>query len=119
MSEQFPSKNYQDVTEDISKAIMAMGRDMPEVLKGFRQMSEAANKDGALDKKTKELIAMAVAVTARCQGCLGYHAKALVNLDVTDQEFIEMLGVAIYMGGGPSLMTAAEAYMAFQEFKGR
>jgi AhpD family alkylhydroperoxidase len=117
MSEQY-HKSYTQVTNDISKAIIEMGKEVPEVLKGFRQMSDAAaNKDGALDKKTKELIAMAIAITARCQGCLGFHAKALVNLEVTDQEFMEMLGVAVYMGGGPSLMTAAEALMAYEEFK--
>lgn len=116
MSE-YNSKNYNEVTNDISKAIIAMGKEIPDVLKGFRQMSDAATKEGALDEKTKELIAMSIAVAARCQGCLGFHAKALVKLGATDQEFIEMLGIAVYMGGGPSLMTAAEALMAFEEFK--
>lgn len=111
------NKNYTEVTSDISKAIAEMGKEVPDVLKGFYQMENAASKEGALDEKTKELIAMGIAVAARCQGCLGFHSKALAKLGTTDQEFMEMLGVAVYMGGGPSLMTAAEAVMAFEEFK--
>mgnify|MGYP000949329364 CR=1 FL=1 len=73
---------------------------------------------GALDEKTKELIAMAIGVASRCDGCLGFHAKALVRLGATPQEFREMLGVAVYMGGGPSLMYAANAQAAYDEFMG-
>jgi len=111
------SGNYTQLTNDISKGVMAMGKDIPEVIKGFQQMSAGAGKEGALDEKTKELIAMAIGINARCQGCLGFHAKKLVALGTTDQEFMEMLGIAVYMGGGPSLMTSAEALMAFEEFK--
>ena len=71
---------------------------------------------GVLDEKTKELIAMAIGVASRCDGCLGFHAKALVRLGATPDEFREMLGVAVYMGGGPSLMYAANALAAFEEF---
>ena len=71
---------------------------------------------GALDEKTKELIAMAIGVANRCDACLGFHAKALVRLGATPEEFREMLGVAVYMGGGPSLMYAANAMAAYEEF---
>jgi alkylhydroperoxidase/carboxymuconolactone decarboxylase family protein YurZ len=49
-------------------------------------------------------------------GCIGFHVQALIKLGVTREEFLEMLGMAIYMGGGPSLMYAAEALGAFEEF---
>jgi len=62
---------------------------------------------------------MAIGVAARCDGCLGFHAKALVRLGATPEEFQEMLGVAIYMGGGPSLMYAAHALEAFEEFSAK
>jgi AhpD family alkylhydroperoxidase len=80
-------------------------------------MTQAAMKDGAVSKKTKEFIALALGVAARCDGCLGYHAEALVKLGATRQEVAEVLGVAIQMGGGPSLMYAADAYTAFLQFE--
>ncbi|MPN47485.1 hypothetical protein SDC9_195087 [bioreactor metagenome] len=52
----------------------------------------------------------------RCDGCIGFHTKALVRLRATQAELDEMLGVAVYMGGGPSLMYAANAVAAFKEF---
>ena len=82
-------------------------------------MARAAMAAGALDEKTKELIAMAIGVAARCDGCLGFHAKALVRLGATPEEFQEMLGIAVYMGGGPSLMYAAHALEAFEEFSAK
>jgi AhpD family alkylhydroperoxidase len=110
------ANNYQQVTRDISAALAEIRKEVPDVLKGFNGMAQAASREGVLSHKNKELIAMAIAITARCEGCLGYHAQTLVKLGVTRQEFMEMLGVAVYMGGGPSLMTAAEALMAFEEF---
>ena len=113
------SQSYQQVTQEIGAALEEIRKEIPPVLNGFYTMSRAANKDGVLSHKTKELIAMAIAITARCEGCLGFHAQSLAKLDVSREEFMEMLGVAIYMGGGPSLMTAAEALMAFDEFSGQ
>ena len=78
--------------------------------------SQAALADGALDKKTKELIALAVGVAARCDGCIGFHTKALARLGASTEEVHEALGVAIYMGGGPVAMYAANAVAAFNEF---
>lgn len=78
----------------------------------------AATKTGTLDKKTKELIAMALSVGARCDPCVGFHAEALVKLGCTRAEFEEMLGLCVYMGGGPSLMYAAKALQAYEEFGG-
>jgi AhpD family alkylhydroperoxidase len=73
--------------------------------------------EGALEKKTKELIAMALGVAARCDGCLGFHAEALVKLGCTRKELAETLAVAVQMGGGPSLMYAADAMTAFLQFE--
>ena len=67
-------------------------------------------------KKTKELIALALGVAAHCDGCLGFHTRTLVKLGATREEIAETLGMAIYMGGGPSLMYAADAMRAFDQF---
>jgi AhpD family alkylhydroperoxidase len=110
------SDKFSKVTKDISTQLAKMRKEMPEVMAGFTALSQAAYKDGALDKKTKELIAMALAVAKQCPGCIGFHSQTLVKLNTSREEFLEMLGMAVYMGGGPSLMYAAEALEAFEEF---
>jgi AhpD family alkylhydroperoxidase len=80
-------------------------------------LAAAATRDGALDKKTKELIALALGVAAHCDGCIGFHAEALVKLGATRQEVEEALGMAVYMGGGPALMYAADAIAAYEHFQ--
>jgi AhpD family alkylhydroperoxidase len=110
------SDKYSHITKDISVQLGKLRKEMPEVMAGFSALSQAATKDGALNKKTKELISMALAVAKQCPGCIGFHSQALIKLDATREELIETLGMAVYMGGGPSLMYAAEALEAFEEF---
>jgi AhpD family alkylhydroperoxidase len=100
----------------ISANLAPFRKTQADTMQGFSAMAKGAMAGGAIDAKTKELIAMVIGVAARCDGCLGFHAKALVQLGATAQEFEEMLGVAVYMGGGPSLMYAANALAAFREF---
>lgn len=109
------AKVYKEITKDISKSLAKLRAEAPDLMKGFGDMATAATKDGALDKKTKELIALALGVAARCDGCIGFHTQALSKLGASEQEVIETLGMAVYMGGGPSLMYAAEAVSAFAE----
>lgn len=109
---------YPGITAGVSANLARLRADAPEVPRAFGALGQAAMKDGALDRKTKELIAMALSVAARCDPCLGYHAQALVKLGATRAEFEEMLGVCVYMGGGPSLMYAAHALQAYEEFGG-
>jgi len=79
-------------------------------------MSKAALTPGALSSLEKELIALAIGVASRCDACIGFHVKALIRLGVSREQFMETLGVCTYMGGGPTLMYAAEAVRAFDEF---
>ena len=72
-----------------------------------------------MSAKHKELIALAIGVAARCDGCIGFHTQALIKLGVNKAELAEMLGVAVMMGGGPSLMYAGEAMRAYEEFGGQ
>jgi AhpD family alkylhydroperoxidase len=112
------AKSYTDIIADTSSNIAKLRKGIPETMQGFYALSGAAGKAGALDEKTKELIAMALSVAARCDPCVGYHAKALVKLGATRAEVEEMLGMCVYMGGGPSLMYAAAAIAAYEEFGG-
>jgi AhpD family alkylhydroperoxidase len=101
---------FLDDTDAELKALRAL---TPDTAKGFGELARAAKADGALDAKTKELIALAIGIAVKCDGCLGYHARALVRLGATRQEIAEMAAVSVYMGGGPSLMYAARALAAF------
>ena len=109
-------KHYPDITKDISASLKVLRKEIPDTLQGFSTLAQAAKKDGALDMKTKEFIAMALGVAARCDGCIGFHAEELVKLGATKAELSEVLGMAVYMGGGPSLMYAADAIKAFDQF---
>jgi AhpD family alkylhydroperoxidase len=113
----FMKKNYIDITKRISGDLRKLRQDIPDTMKAFSALAQAAGRDGALDKKTKELIALAIAIATRCDGCIGFHTEALVRLGATRQEVEETLGMTIYMGGGPSLMYAADAISAFEEFQ--
>lgn len=110
--------SYRDLISTTSATLVRLRADTPDTMRGFSALAQAAGRDGALDRKAKELIAMALSVAARCDPCLGYHAKALVELGCTRAEFEEMLGMCVYMGGGPSLMYAANALRAYEEFGG-
>lgn len=107
---------YRELTHTVSARLAGLRTSTPEVMKSFAELGRAATSNGALDRKTKELIALALSVAARCDPCIGFHAQTLVKLGATRQEIDETLGVATYMGGGPSLMYAASAIAAFDEF---
>jgi AhpD family alkylhydroperoxidase len=110
-----PTNKYRELTQSISAGLAPLRSSTPDVMKSFSELGRAATADGALDAKTKELIALALSVAARCDPCIGFHAKALARLGATRQEVDETLGVTTYMGGGPSLMYAANAVAAFDE----
>lgn len=107
--------SYRDLTRTVSQNMASLRTSTPGVMKAFGELGRAATAPGALDPKTKELIALALGVAARCDACIGFHTQALVKLGGTRQEVDETLGVTTYMGGGPSLMYAANAVAAFDE----
>lgn len=109
-------KSYKEITQNLNTYLGKMRKEIPDVMSGFSAMAQAALKDGALDKKTKEMIALAVGIATQCDGCIGFHIKALVSLGITREELLELLGMLTYMGGGPKLMYAADALRAFEEF---
>jgi AhpD family alkylhydroperoxidase len=108
--------NFRELTQTVSAGLATLRSTTPEVMKGFNELGRAATANGVLDRKTKELIALALSVAARCDPCIGFHMQTLVKLGVSRQEIDETLGVCTYMGGGPSLMYAVSAIAAFDEF---
>lgn len=109
-------KDYPQITRDISANLKNLRRDIPDTMQAFSALAQAATKPGALDRKTKELIALAIGVATRCDGCIGFHSEALVRAGASKAEVEEVLGMAVYMGGGPSLMYAADALGAFDQY---
>lgn len=110
------TKDYKAIIGDISAYSAELRKLIPETMQGFSAMAKGATQSAALNEQTKELLALALGVAARCDGCLGYHTKALARLGAKREEVAEALGMAIYMGGGPSLMYAADALRAFDQF---
>lgn len=110
------SKNYVEMAQDLTKMIGKFAKKQSATMTGFQSLMKSATADGALNPKTKELIALGIAIAARCDGCIAFHTQKLVKLAVTQEEFMETLSMAVYMGGGPSLMYAAAAIEAFEQF---
>lgn len=111
-----PKRHFHDMTQEVTHNLAYMRSELPDVMKGFHDLGRAATHAGALDAKTKELIAVVLGVAAHCDPCIGFHVKAYVRHGGTKRELAEALGMAVYMGGGPSLMYAANALAAMDEF---
>jgi len=109
-------KDWPKMATELSGAIRQVRLGAPEVTKAFSEMARAATSDGVLDTKTKELIALAISVAIRCDGCVAFHSQAAVKAGATREEVMETMGMALYMGAGPSLMYAAQAVEAFDQF---
>lgn len=109
MSEQ----NWLAFIDQTNERMARLRKAMPAVSKAFGALAGEAIAAGALEPKTKELIALAVGITARCDGCLAFHAKAAARYGASREEVIDTIGVAVYMGGGPSMIYGAEALDAF------
>lgn len=110
-------KDWPEMADELNPLIGALRKAQPEVMKGFSQMAQAALKTEALDTKTKELIALAISVAVRCDACVTFHAKAAVREGASDQEVAETMGMAIYMGAGPSVMYAAQTLEALGQWR--
>ena len=89
---------------------------IPQVYAGYRELHDAAFAAGALDTRTKELIAVAIAVSKECDGCIAAHTHAAVLHGATPAEAAEAIGVTFVMNGGPATIYGARAFAAFQEF---
>ena len=108
-----------EVQVELREPARALRRAIPEVYDGYRQLHAAAYAAGALDEKTKELIALAIAVSKECDGCIASHARGAVRTGAAESEVAEALGVTIAMTGGPGTVYGPRAFAAYQEFAER
>jgi AhpD family alkylhydroperoxidase len=109
--------DWQDYMKQLSPQLRELRLGTPDVMKGFSAMAQSALKTNALDTKTKELIALAIGVATRCDDCIAFHTKAALEQGASREEVMETLGLAIYMGAGPSVMYAAHAVEAYDQIK--
>jgi AhpD family alkylhydroperoxidase len=109
--------SYPEQTKHIKKYTSQIRTALPEVMKAFYSLSKNASTSGALDAKTKELIALAIGVATHCNNCIAFHTQAALKAGASRDEIMETLGVNIYMGGGPSLMYAAHVVETIEQFE--
>ena len=109
-------EDWNQLTSDLTGGLRRLRADAPEVMKAFSSLAKAGLAGGGLDTKTKELIALAISVAVRCDDCIAFHAQSAAKAGATRQEMTEALGMAIYMGAGPSVMYASHALAAFDQF---
>ena len=110
------NKDWPALAAGLSAPLRELRGGTPDVMKGFSALARAALEGKALDVKTKELVALAISVATRCDACIAFHAEAAVRQGATRDEVMETMGMAIYMGAGPSVMYAAQALEAYDQY---
>jgi AhpD family alkylhydroperoxidase len=109
-------KDWPRLAAEFSQPLRELRNGTPDTMRSFSTLARAALEAKALDTKTKELLALGIAVAVRCDACIAFHAEAAVKQGASREELMETMGMAIYMGAGPSVMYAAQAVEAFDQF---
>ena len=110
-------RDWPQTVAELTSQLRDLRGGAPEVMKAFANIAQAALAPKALDGKTKELIALGIAVAIRCDDCIAFHVKAALQQGASREEVTDALGMAIYMGAGPSVMYATHAMDAFAQFE--
>ncbi len=106
---------YRDKLTNINSQISKLSDAQPKALRGFFTLRNASAERGELSQKTKELIALAIAVADQCDGCIAFHVDDAMRVGATRAEIEETVTVAVAMGGGPALVYATHAMDAYDE----
>ncbi len=111
MSEDYPAlhKHLQQLSAELAKELRSP-------MSAFAQLNGAATAPGALDARTKQLMALGISIATRCEGCIAYHVHDAIRAGATREEIMETMGLAILMGGGPAVVYASKALEAFDQF---
>jgi len=108
--------HHHEVLSEIRESFAQLRQLIPDVSTGYANLHRAAMQDGALSAKNKELIALAIAVSKECDGCIASHAQGAARRRATEAEVAEAIGVAIHLNGGPGTVWGPRALTAFREF---
>ena len=106
----------QKSVDDVTEMMGELSKHQPETMRHFKAFMGQVLKEGVLDTKTKELIAVGTGITARCKYCIAIHVKKALEAGATKAEILEAATVAILMGGGPALTYIVEVKKALDEF---
>ena len=109
--------NYVRKHKELEAVLRNLGGKSPEMMEHFGKLHKSTCKSGDVPNKYKELIALGIAISIRCNDCISYHMNDVIRAGATNQEIIETINVAVLMGGGPALMYATHAYEAMNEFR--
>ena len=107
--------DWKNFLDNARKGFGELSKVTPETFEGFSQMGKPVKRNGKLTEKTKEFIALGIAISTRCESCIGLHMEHLIRLGATRDEIVEALSVCSYMGGGPSIMFSAKALEAYDQ----
>ena len=109
-------KQYPEYSAHLQGLVANLAKEMRGPMSGFSKLHREAVADGVLSRKVKELIALGISISARCDGCILTHVRDALREDATREEIVETIGVAVVMGGGPALFTGSEALAAVDQF---
>lgn len=109
--------NWKELLTNTRKAASALSNQNPKAIEAFQALNAAQGSNGALDAKTRELIALAVAVTTRCDSCIASHASAARKAGVTEAELSDALGTAIALNAGAAYIYSVRAMDALAQFR--
>jgi len=110
------SADYVAAYERLEERLGALGREIPLPMGGFARLHRKALADGALSRKVKELMALAVSIAVGCDGCIAYHVHDAVAAGADREELLETIAVGLFMGGGPGSIYGAHALDAVEQF---
>jgi AhpD family alkylhydroperoxidase len=108
---------YPEYYQRLQKLSAKLSRELRSPMSAFAQLNGAATAEGALNTKIKQLIALGIGVTVRCDGCIAFHVHDAIRAGASRQEIMETIGIAILMGGGPAMVYGCEALEALEQFE--
>lgn len=111
--------SYELVSSEVRDEAVALYKVVPDVMRSFHGLMSAVGREGALSVKTKELMALAIAISSKCEGCLVFHVQNAIKHGASREEVAETIAVCIEMGGGPSTVYGGKALAAFDELKAK
>lgn len=112
------SMNAKEMLGDMKTYGAHLMKAKPDMVKALAMdLKKATLGDGVLDHKTKELMALSIAVHTRCEHCIAHHAQECIAAGATDEEMIEACGVAIMMGGGPAMTATTATLKVIEELR--
>lgn len=110
--------DFRELRTELRQGYRDLNEGLPEPMKAFAALHRAAVADGALPAATKELIALAIGIVMRCDGCIALHTHDALRAGATREQVAEAIGVAVLMGGGPASTYASDAWRALEQFEG-